>query len=340
MNPYEKYYLRKKLAIGAAAVGAAAVIGGALLLWQPWNRMGTQDENPSQQQEQQQPAADPVAEKEPDLTITVAGKKVDCTLYQGDGWTIPVPMDWAIEETDGAVHFYPEGSGADDSCLTVTVTDKAAYNGSFIAIGEKKFADDSAGQERMFYYGSDRGYEVSGKIRDEDMETYEKTMTAMARTMTVGNERPFASLYPMASEPEWQVVDDEVVLFLDKDGIDIEGTADQIVQEKMNSWSNEVKANFTGRYRLGTPEWAGSYTCVSEDYIDVFRMTVQYQVAAGMADSIDLAEGQVIRNGWLIDESTLLYVAVYHDGSVVSKRVSAWGDEDYFGTEFVTQVLQ
>ena len=47
---------------------------------------------------------------------------------------------------------------------------------------------------------------------EEDVEAYEKTMTAMARTMTVGDDRPFASLYPMASQPEWQVVDGELVL--------------------------------------------------------------------------------------------------------------------------------
>lgn len=339
MNPYEKYYMRKKVTAGAIAVGAVAVIGGATLLLKPWNWIPKNDDPPPVT-DQQQPETQQPEEKEPDLTITVAGKKVECRLYQGDGWTIPVPMDWEIEEADEAVHFYPDGGSADGSCLTVTVTDKAAYSGSFIAIGAKTFNDESTGRERMFYFGGGRGYEVSGKIRDEDMEAYEKTMTAMARTMTVGSERPFASLYPMASEPEWQVVDDEVVLFLDKDGIDIEGTAESIVQAKMNSWSSEVKANFTGRYRLGTPEWASSYTCISEDYIDVFRVTVQYQVAAGRADSIDLAEGQMIRNGWLIDESVLLYIAVYHDGSVVSNRVSAWGEEDYFGAEFAAEVLK
>ena len=339
MNPYEKYYMRKKITTGAIAVGAVAIIGGALLLWQPWKMIDKQDKDP-QQQEQQQPSNDQVVEKEPDLTITVAGKKVECRLYQGDGWTIPVPMDWEIEEADGEVHFYPEGGSADGNCLTVTVTDKAAYSGSFIAIGAEKFADESTGRERLFYFGGERGYEVSGKLRDEDMETGEKTMTAMARTMTVGSERPFASLYPMASEPEWQVVDGEVVLFLDKDGIDIEGTAEKIVQAKMNGWSNEVKANFTGKYRLGTPEWCSSYTCVSDDYIDVFRVTVQYQVAAGKADSIDLAEGQMIRDGWLIDRSVVLYIAVYHDGSVVSNRVSAWGEEDYFGAQFAAEVLK
>ena len=339
MNPYEKYYLRKKIITGAVAVGAVVVVGGSLLLWQPWDRIDKPDDQ-IQQQEQQQPAVDQTEEQEPDLSITVGGKKVDCRLYQGDGWTIPVPMNWTIEEKGDRVHFYPEDSSAEGTCLTVTVTDKAAYDGSFIAVGAKKFDDDTSGKERMFYFGSSRGYEVRGTLREEDLEDYEKTMTAMARTMTVGGERPFASLYPMASEPEWQVVDGEVVLFLDKDGIDIEGTADKAVQAKMNAWSKDVKANFTGKYRLGEPEWDSSYTCVSDQYIDVFRVTVQYQVAGGRAEYVDLDEGQMIRNGWLIDENMVLYIAVYHDGSIVSKRVSAWGENDYFGAEFAAEVLK
>ena len=97
MNPYEKYYLRKKIVTGAVAVGAVALIGGALLLWQPWKLIGNdQDEQPPQQDQNE--VVDQVTENEPDLSITVGGKKVDCRLYKGDGWTIPVPMDWTIEE--------------------------------------------------------------------------------------------------------------------------------------------------------------------------------------------------------------------------------------------------
>ena len=336
MNPYEKYYLRQKLITGAIAVGAVALVAGAVLLWQPWNRTSNDDTPPPVTED----PVDVIKPEEPDLSITVGGKKVDCRLYEGDGWTIPVPMDWTVEETDGAVHFYPKGSSAEGTCLTVTVTDQAAYSGSFIAIGSEKFANNAAGLERMFYHGGDRGYEVLCRLEEKDLEEFEKTMTAMARTMTVGTERPFASLYPMASEPEWQVVDNEVVLFLDKDGVDIEGVAAKAIEAKMNSWSNEKKANFTGKYRLGTPEWDSSYTCVSDDYVDVFCVEVQYQVAAGGADNIVLDEGQRISGGWLIDENTVLYIAVYHDGSVVTNRVSAWGKRDYFGAEFAGEVLR
>lgn len=336
MNPYEKYYLRQKLITGAVAVGAVALVGGALLLWQPWNRPTGDDTPPPVTQD----PVDTVEKEEPDLSITVGGKKVDCRLYQGDGWTIPVPMDWTIEEGDGMVHFFPKDSSKDGTCLTVTVTDEAAYSGSFIAIGETDLAGGASGLERMFYHGGSRGYEVSCRLRDEDLETYEKTMTAMARTMTVGTERPFASLYPMASEPEWQIVDDEVVLFLDKDGVDIESVAADAVEAKMSGWDNEIKQYFTGKYRLGTPEWSSSYTCVADDYIDVFRVEVQYQVAAGGADNLVLDEGQEIRGGWLSDENAVLYIAVFHDGSVVTKRISAWGDRNYFGAEFAEEVLR
>ena len=339
MNPYEKYYLRKKIITGAVAVGAVALIGGALLLWKPWTLLG--DKPDDQQQTEQNPGndvGDQVTENEPDLSITVGGKKIDCRLYKGDGWTIPVPMDWTIEEKGDAVHFYPKGSSSEGTCLTVTVTSDAAHIGSFIAVGAAKFGGDATGMERMFYFGGDRGYEVSARMTDADLEEYEKMMTAMARTMTVGSERPFASLYPMASEPEWQLVDNEVVLFLDKDGIDIEGTAETAVESKMNAWDSEVKRSFTGRYRLGTPEWYSSYTCVTGDYIDVFRVTVQYQIAQGA--QIEPGEGQRITGGWLIDEGTVLYIAVYHDGSIVTNRVSAWGPVDYFGAEFVAEVLK
>ena len=201
MNPYEKYYLRKKIITGAVAVGAVALIGGALLLWKPWTLLGDKPDEQQPQQNQNE-VVDQVTENEPDLSITVGGKKVDCRLYKGDGWTIPVPMDWTSEEKGSAVHFYPKGGSSEGTCLTVTVTNEAAYTGSFIAVGAAKFGGDVTGMERMFYFGGDRGYEVSARMTDEDREEYEKMMTAMARTMSVGSERPFASLYPMASEPE------------------------------------------------------------------------------------------------------------------------------------------
>lgn len=343
MNPYEKYYLRQKLVTAAIAVGAVAVIGGGLLLWQPWNRDtkktdGLQQTQQGQQGQQEQ--TPPVEEKTPDLTITVGGKKLDCLLYEGDGWTIPYPMDWTVEEEEGAVHFIPPESSRESTCVTVSLSGKADYDGAFIAIGAKEFAAGDKGVERQFYYGSGRGYAVTGKMTESDREAYEKTMTAMARTMAVGSERPFASLYPMASEPEWQVVENEVVLFLDKDGVDIESVAEKAVKERMSGWDIAVKENFTGKYRLGTPEWDSSYTCVSDDYVDVFCMTVEYQIVSGKADEIVLDEGQMIRNGWLVDENALLYIAVFHDGSVVTNRVSGWGGKDFFGAEFASEVLK
>lgn len=336
MNPYEKYYLRKKITTGAIAAGVSALAIVGVLLWQPWKMINTGKDQTQQQDQQQQPIVEQPTKKEPDLSITVGGKKVDCNLYEGDGWTIPVPIDWTIEETDDAVHFYPEGGSADGTGLTVTVTDRVSYSGSFVAAGPM----ESDGMKRLFYFGGNRSVEVYGRMNDDDVENYEKLINAMARSMKINGESPFAALYPIASEPEWQVVDGDVVLFLDKDGIDIESAAEQAVKKKMNAWSSDVKANFTGKYSLGEPEWAGSYTCVNDKFIDVFRVTVQYQVAAGRADSVDLEEGQKIRNGWLIDESTVLYVAFYHDGSVVSEHRSAWGDGDYFGAEFVSDVLK
>lgn len=336
MNPYEKYYLRQKIVTGAIALGAVALIGGGVMLWQPWNRQ-VQEETPPPVEEQQ-----PVVEQEevkPDLTITVAGQKVDCMLYRGDGWTIPYPMDWTVEENGDQIHFIPPEGTKDSSCLTVTKSEKPAYKGSFISANQIEL-DGKDGFERLFYHGDARGFDVACKMTDEDMELWEKTMTAMARTMTVGDDRPFASLYPMASEPEWQVMDGEVVLFLDKDGVDIETIAEAAVRSRMSGWSNEKKQNFTGQYRLGDPQWVSSYTCVVDEYVDVFALTAEYQVVSGKANDVDLDEGQVIRNGWLSDEKSVLYVAIFHDGSSVTRNTTVWGTPGYQGAEFVTNVIR
>lgn len=335
MNPYEKYYLRQKILSGAIAVGAVALIGGGLLLWQPWNSKPV-EEPPQPPVEQETPVE--VPEGKPDLTITVGGKKVDCRLYRGDGWTMPVPMDWTIEEGDGEVSFIPPESTVDGTCLTVSVSQDPVYSGSFISAGSMEL-DGGEGFERLFYYGDARGYDVSCKLKDEDMEEYEKTMTAMARTMTVGDERPFASLYPMASEPEWQVVDGETVLFLDKDGVDMDSIAQTAVKNYMSGWSNEKKQNFTGQFRLSPPQWCSSYTCVVEEYVDVFTMTAEYQVAAGKAADVVLSEGQQIRNSWLSDANSMLYIVIFHDGSSVTKTVTVWNKPGYGGAEFAAEVL-
>ena len=335
MNPYEKYYLRQKILTGAIAAGAVALIGGGVMLWQPWNRQAEETPEPPPVVEQEQPQ---VEEVKPDLSITVGGKKVDCMLYRGDGWTIPYPMDWTVEEEGDSIHFIPPESSSDGTCLTVTKSEKPEYTGAFISANDHEF-DGESGFERLFYYGDARGFDVSCKMTDEELEEWEKTMTAMARTMTVGDERPFASLYPMASEPEWQVMDGEVVLFLDKDGVDIESIAEAAVRGRMNGWSNEKKKNFTGEYRLGDPQWASSYTCVVDEYVDVFTIPVEYQVVSGKANDVDLEEGQMIRNGWLSDEKNLLYVVIFHDGSSVTRNATAWNAPGYRGAEFVKNVI-
>ena len=335
MNPYEKYYLRQRIMTGAIAVGAVALVAGGLMLWQPWNREPQQQEAPPPVVEET-----PVVEEEkPDLTITVGGKKVDCRLYRGDGWTMPVPMDWTIEESEGEVSFIPPDSTADGTCLTVAVSQDPVYDGEFISVGVHDFNGEN-GFERLFYSGDARGYNVFCKMKtEEDIEKYEKTMTAMARTMTVGDERPFASLYPMASQPEWQVVDGETVLFLDKDGVDIESVAESAVKSYMNGWSNEKKALFTGQYRMDPAQWVQSYTCVGDDYVDVFTVSAEYQVVSGGASSVELGEGQQIRGGWLSDANRVLYVVVIHDGSSVKNTVTLWGKPGYSGAEFARNVI-
>lgn len=333
MNPYERYYLRQKILTGALGVGAAALVVGGVLLWHPWDRSKPQDpvEPP--------PVVEttPVEEEKPDLTITVGGSKVECRLYHGDGWTIPVPMDWTIVEGDNKVSFVPPGGSEDGSCLSVTIGE-TVYHGDFISAGAAEVAG-AAGFERLFYTGGDRGFDVLCRMKETEIETLEKMMNAMARTMTVGTAKPFASLYPMASQPEWQLVDGDVVLFLDKDGVDVASTADDAVKKYMLSWSKENQQYFTGQYRTGDPVWADSYTCVVEEYVDVFAVNVEYQVKSGMASYVKLSEGQEIRNGWLSDQNAVLYIAVFHDGSSVTKTATAWNKPDYDGAEFAARVI-
>lgn len=336
MNPYEKYYLRQKIVTGAIALGAVALVGGGLLLWQPWNASNNND-TPDPPPVEDMPLVED--EVKPDLTITVGGKKVDCMLYRGDGWTMPYPMDWTVEEGDGVVSFIPPDGSTDGTCLTVTISQEPVFNGAFISAGVKDF-DGEEGFERLFYTGDARGYDVACKMKEADVEAHEKTMTAMARTMTVGDERPFASLYPMASEPEWQVIDGETVLFMDKDGVDMDSIANAAVQGYMSSWSNEKKVNFTGKYRFDAPTWVNSYTCVVEDYVDVFAMTVEYQVVSGSAENVVLGEGQQIRNGWLSDAGNVLYIVVFHDGSSVTRTATVWNAPGYNGAEFAANVIR
>ena len=334
MNPYERYYLRRKILAGALGVGATALVVGGVMLWHPWDR-----EKP-QETPEPPPVEEniPVEEEKPDLTITVGGKKVDCRLYEGDGWTMPVPMDWTVEEDGDTVTFIPPGSSAEGSCLRVSISDEAVYSGEFISASAADF-DGEEGRERLFYTGGGRGYDVLCRMNGEDTELLEKTMTAMARTMTVGGERPFASLYPMASEPEWQLVDGDVVLFLDKDGVDIASVAESAAERRLEKWDSADRAHFTGKFRMSDPVWVDSYTCVVEDYVDVFAMTVEFQVNSGEAGEVSLDEGQEIRGGWLSDKNAVLYVAVFHDGSAVKNTVAVWNEPGYGGAEFAARVI-
>lgn len=334
MNPYEKYYLRQKLLVGAIAVGATALVTGGVMLWQPWNHSENSNSDP-----EPAPIEDTTPDEDtaqPDLTITVGGKKIDCMLYRGDGWSIPYPIDWSVEETETAVSFSPpNGNGA---ALTVSISQTPAYNGAFISAGTSELNEKDV-FKRLFYYGDARGYEVSCLMPSEQREDLEKTMTAMARTMTVGDVRPFASLYPMASEPEWQIIDGETILFMDKDGVDMASITKTAVERYMNAWSSQTKANFTGTHRFDPPTWVASYTCVTEDYVDVFAVSPEYQIAAGKAGSIVLGEGQSIQNGWLSDSQSVLYIVLFHDGSTVSKTAAVWNEPGYDGADFVKNVI-
>ena len=77
-----------------------------------------------------------------------------------------------------------------------------------------------------------------------------------------------------------------------------------------------------------------------DEYVDVFVLTAEYQVAAGKASDVELSEGQMIRNGWLSDEKSVLYIAIFHDGSSVSRNITVWSTPGYRGAEFAADVIQ
>ena len=91
---------------------------------------------------------------------------------------------------------------------------------------------------------------------------------------------------------------------------------------------------------MSDPKWVSSYTCVVDEYVDVFALTAEYQVVSGKAGDVSLSEGEMIRNGWLSDERSVLYIVIYHDGSSVTRNITTWNTPGYNGAEFAAEVIR
>ncbi len=302
--------------VGGGLLALAIVLG----IWQPWKKPA---ENP--------PVTPPVQDQQPDkepgkdgLTLTVGGEKIPCTLYEGDGWSIYVPEGWTAEANETGGVFFLKENGRETARLEVTQSVGSGYAGSFISASGYQLSETAEQRSRLFYAGTTQdAWEVLCQAPEADWSAHQRLMTAVARTLTVGEEQPFAELYPVASEPDWQVADGKTVLWMDKDGYVVNDEMEKAVEAEMTAWDDSFKALHTGKYRLEDLRWAADYTCLpGKEYVDIFSAQVWYGLteagAAGIAQTYTDPDRLEVKDGWYTDHRPL-YLAVFHDGGVVNE---------------------
>ena len=214
---------------------------------------------------------------------------------------------------------------ASEARMEVVREAPAQYIGTFLFASREALSENEDWLRRRFYTGDllSGAWAVTCQAPEEAWEDQEKLLTALARTFTAGEARPFDGLYPVASEPSWQTVDGDVVLWLDKDGYPVEADAEEFVEAEMLAWPSETKAIFTGQYRLDDLRWSGSYTCIGEGYIDIFTATVWYE-AAEDGDMPDIIKwDRVWKDGWVQDRDRVA-VVLCHDGGEVTEKLTLW----------------
>lgn len=290
-----------KVGIASGAVLLAAA-GVGLGITQPWNQQAQApaDDPPVQQQT----PAEPQTPEEPQLSIRAGNEIVPCTLYEGTGWSIYLPDGWSAETIgeNGARLSSGDGTQLDVDFLL------GGYEGSFVNLSA-----DGSERALQFFQGIGEGSpSVTGRGPQSNWNYLGKLFTALARTLTVGDEKPFGEVYIIPQEPDWQKAEGKTVLFLDKDGYILDDKIQDEIEKYMQSWPVEDRTNYTGQYRVNEIQWAGSFTGITEDgYIDVFRADVQYRLKDGVS-----AEGSV--NGWASMDSDV-FLAASHDGGFVEK---------------------
>lgn len=297
-----------KVAIGAG-LAALLAIGIGVAVWQPWNQTKEPDPDPAVDQREpvtsQQPA-------EKGLSVKAGGEEVPCTLYEGTGWTIYVPEGWEGKAAgeNGAVFTSPDGAEMEVGFQPV---DGGA--GLFISLA----AEEGNGKQLQFCDGSGEGSPViTGRAPQSQWNRYEKLFTALAKTLTVGTQTPFAGSFAVPQEPDWQVAAGDTVLFLDKDGVVLDDRVQEAVEDYMRSWPEEDRAIYTGQYRINGIDWTASYTGLTDGYIDIFRARVQYRVAADGEEAAKAREGVTVVDGWASLPDSV-YLVVAHDGGNVEK---------------------
>lgn len=324
---------KAKIALGSAGAGILA-LAVALGVWQPWEKPEVPgNETPSGTQGEVLP---PAGEDEK-LTLSVGGEKIPCTIFEGDGWKIYVPQEWQVEKNETGTSIRGEG----DAAVTVESALKDAYAGEFVSVYPIE-TEKGVSLARVFYSaGGEAAWRVTCQAGEDTWNENQKLMTAMVRTMTVGEEKIFSGLSPVASEPDWQIIEGDTLLWMDKDAYVVDDALKADVEGLMMSWDDGDKVNFTGQYRMDDLTWAGSYTCLEgREYVDIFRTNVWYEVAEGKEEAIVLAGGQHIEDGWLNDGDPV-YIVLFHDGSAVEEiRVIRDTVGDIGGADFAAELMK
>ena len=305
-----------------SGLGVMAVLAIVLAVWQPWKQEEAEaPQEPGHLVDKDQETT------EKGLTLTVGNEEIPAVRYKAEGWSILIPETWKQEMVAGSGVFTQDGERGGPQVL---VSSSSGYFGTFMSL-EPEEGEDGPGLVRRFYSGSlEESWQVSCRAQDKDWGQADKLMTAVARSFTLGEDAPFAQLYPVAVEPDWQTDEGHTALFLDKSGYLVEEGIGGAVRDHMLAWSDEMKEAFTGQYRLEDLTWAGSYTGIGEGYIDVFTALVWYERAEGKNLPLIIESDRVQKDGWVQDWERLA-VAVCHDGSEVTRKLTLWISDEVPG---------
>lgn len=307
-----------KAAIGAG-LAALAALGIGVAVWQPWNQAVEPPQEPDDQV--QQGTVEPAAPAEKGLGVKVNGEDVPCTLYEGVGWSIYVPESWetvGAAGENGALFRAPDGAE-----MEVGFQPVAGDTGAFFSLAAVNGTD----RQLQFCDGSGEGSPVvTGRAPKSQWDRCGKLFLALAKTLSVGTQSPFAGSYVIPWEPDWQKADGNTVLFIGKDGVILDSMVQKAVEDNMRSWPAEDRAVYTGQYRVNGIDWAASYTGLTDGYIDVFKVRVQYRVS----ESAEVPAGVNVVDGWAALPDSF-YLALSHDGGDVSgtQTVVAQEPEDW-----------
>lgn len=243
----------------------------------------------------------------------MGGKQIPCTLHEGDGWSILVPQEWRIDGDETHLAAVPELGSSVELAVGPGSLEKGPR-------GVSCYRDDDGTMNRIFFLGEgEKQLEVSCRAPEDQWEDYKFTLAAMAKSFTVDGEQPFQAWSPLPEEPQWQMADGVTVLWLDKDGVALDGEAGKAVKAKMQAWDTDYRSYFTGKYRIEPLSWKASYTNLDcAPYVDIFVGQVRYELADPAKAPADAGGGvNSVVNGWYSNGIDDVCLAVLHDGESV-----------------------